>query len=690
MKLRRFLSCMMALLLVCGLPLAAFADTYDLAEGSITVTAKKDGQYVTQEKQGILNEKQTSDTVITQSNSSETSTTNSITIKATEKATANVTIQNVNIVNSDPAGAPPVDHSGEAAVTIDVAEGAEANVTLDGVNIDVGKTGDDRHKVPGEAAVQITGNGDVTIELDGENTVQSGLHRAGVEKNDGDSSGSLTITDENGTDGSLKASGGDYGSGIGGGNRGSGSDITIEGNAKVTATGGLCASGIGGGDLGSGSDITITGSAEVTANGGMGGAGIGGGSRGSGSEITISGSAQVEATGGLHASGIGGGYNYIGEGTNNGSGTGSNITVSGDAQVKAQGGNYHYSNGSNMTQGAGAAIGNGGHDEKGDNPDAAKGEDAVVTTKAPQEGGYGLYVGELNKGWVATYAPGEDMDTEKPGSLTYQGGIEAKDAEPVPRKEPTCTDPGHEAGFMIGDVLVAVTIPATGHNVPDGTPNGDATCVALGTMEGYCTNCKTTVTVTDPNSKLKEHTFTTYTPDPDNLATCTEAGTKTAVCDVCKNATDTVTDQAKGHSFTDYVSDGNATYTEDGTKTAHCDHSGCAETHTLPDPGSRLPFYQVKGKDGGRLPCREEKQDGVLTITVEADFATLTGKLSGMHALKAQGIDTIVFVTSGVTSTFAVEDLLAQGAFGDSYRLTHDGSTVTFTLNGTDIGKILK
>ena len=359
-----------------------------------------------------------------------------------------------------------------------------------------------------------------------------------------------------------------------------------------------------------------------------------------------------------------------------------------------------------------------------------------MTTDAPEEGkNYGLYVGELNKGWVATYAPGENMDTANPGSLTYQGGIEAKDAVPVPRKEPTCTEAGHEAGYKIGDVLVAVTIPAKGHNVPGGyTPLNNATCTTLGTMEGYCTNCNTTVTVTDPNSKLKEHTFTTYTPDPDHLATCTEAGTKTAVCDVCKNETDTIPDPAKnhsmgdfstykeatcteageeraycknkcghyetkdippqGHSFTKYISDGNATYTSDGTKTAKCDR--CDATDTLPDPGSKLVFlpgeyYKVIGKDGKALVCKETNQNGVLTITVDADFAALTGKLSGMQTLKAHGIDTIVFVTKGATSTFAVEDLLAQGASGDSYQLTHDGSTVTFTLNdSTDIRKILK
>ena len=222
--------------------------------------------------------------------------------------------------------------------------------------------------------------------------------------------------------------------------------------------------------MGSGSDITIKGSAEVTANGGQGGAGIGGGGGGSGSEITISGSAQVEATGGLYASGIGGGYNF------NGNGTGSNITVSGDAQVKAQGGNSNYAETPNVSQGAGAAIGDGGGEKRGNHPEAVKGKDAVVTTDAPEEGkNYGLYVGELKEGWVATYEPGEDMGTEKPGSLTYQGGIEAKDAEPVPRKEPTCTEAGHEAGYKIGDVLVAVTIPPKGHNVPGGyTPKNDA------------------------------------------------------------------------------------------------------------------------------------------------------------------------------------------------------------------------
>ena len=165
--------------------------------------------------------------------------------------------------------------------------------------------------------------------------------------------------------------------------------------------------------------------------------------------------------------------------------------------------------------------------------------------------------------------------------------------------------------------------------------------------------------------------------------------------------TDTKPDvgSALGHSFTNYISDGNATYEQDGTKTAKCDR--CDATDTIPDPGSRLlwpeeaprldSLYQVLGQDGKILACQTAWKDGVLTITVDADFATLTGSFSGMKTLQEQGIDTIVFETNGASSTFALSDLLAQGSTGDTYQLTHDGETVTFTLgSGTDLSKLLK
>ena len=515
-------------------------------------------------------------------------------------------------------------------MTVKAEENATANVTLDGVNIDTRGTY--------KAAVEIQGEGDVVIELDGSNTVQSDWNRAGVEKNTrdpwgtnpGSGNGNLTITDENETHGSLKATGGSLGAGIGGGHDRSGSNITISGNAVVTATGGDYAAGIGGGDDSDGRNITISGNAEVTAIGGIMGAGIGGGEACDGSNITITGSAEVTATGGGMGAGIGGGAWCTGS---------ENITVSGDAQVKAQGGVE------TNNPATGAAIGDGAQYNS-----AIPGSDIPGREETPN-------TDALNEGWIASYAPGtENMDTAVPNSLTYKDDngylTTSSNAVPFTKQKPTCTEDGYRAGFTVGNTQVGgETLPATGHNVPNGyTPQNDATCTTLGTMKGYCTNCQTTVTIPDPNSE--------YAP----------------------------------HSFTNYISNPDATYDHDGTKTARCDF--CDATDTIPDPGSKLvwataPLYRVVDQDGKALACKAERKDGVLTITAEADFAALTGTLGGIRTLKAQGIDTIVFVTNGATSTFALSDLLAQG--GDGYTLTHDGAAVTFTMtDGADVSKILQ
>ena len=619
MKIKHLISAVLALLLACSLPVTALAAEYDLAEGSVTVIATESGQTVTHGSNAAVPDDAP---VIVQSNS-ETPTANTVTIKAEENATA--------------------------------------NVTLDGVNIDTRGTD--------KAAVEIQGEGDVVIELDGSNTVQSDWNRAGVEKNTrdpwgtnpGSGNGNLTITDENETHGSLKATGGSKCAGIGGGEGRSGSNITITGNAEVTAQGGYGAAGIGGGDDNDGRNITISGNAEVIAIGGGGGAGIGGGSAcGDGSYITIEGNAKVTAKGGDYAAGIGGGEACDGSnititgsaevtatGGSMGAGIGGgawctgseNITVSGDAQVKAQGGVE------TNNPATGAAIGDGAQYNS-----AIPGSDIPGREETPN-------TDALNEGWIAAYAPGtENMDTAVPNSLTYKDDngylTTSSNAVPFTKQKPTCTEDGYRAGFTVGNTQVGgETLPATGHNVPNGyTPQNDATCTTLGTMKGYCTNCQTTVTIPDPNSE--------YAP----------------------------------HSFTNYISNPDATYDHDGTKTARCDF--CDATDTIPDPGSKLvwataPLYRVVDQDGKALACKAERQDGVLTITAEADFAALTGTLGGIRTLKAQGIDTIVFVTNGATSTFALSDLLAQG--GDGYTLTHDGAAVTFTMtDGADVSKILQ
>ena len=189
-------------------------------------------------------------------------------------------------------------------------------LTLKDVKIDVSDTGKNTGypwtSDEGKAALSVQGNGNVEIELDGNNELKSGPHRAGLEKNTSTSTGTLTLKDDNQEAGSLTATGGDWGAGIGNG-------------------GYYCNS-----DNRSGENITITGG-TVNATGGWGGAGIGGGYYGSGKNITIKGG-TVTATGGEDGAGIGGGYYYGGGYYGNGYyGNGENIKIT-DGTVNATGG----------------------------------------------------------------------------------------------------------------------------------------------------------------------------------------------------------------------------------------------------------------------------------------------------------------------------------------------------------------
>ena len=209
---------------------------------------------------------------------------------------------------ADAAPAAPAPANGFCKNIITVINNAATalKLTLKDVKIDVSDTGKNTGypwtSDEGKAALSVQGNGNVEIELDGKNELKSGPHRAGLEKNTSTSTGTLTLKDDNQEAGSLTATGGDWGAGIGNGgyycnsdNR-SGENITITGGT-VNATGGWGGAGIGGGISGSGKNITITGG-TVNADGGDEGAGIGGGATGSGSNVTVSGAAQVTATAG--------------------------------------------------------------------------------------------------------------------------------------------------------------------------------------------------------------------------------------------------------------------------------------------------------------------------------------------------------------------------------------------------------
>ena len=691
MKGKKIVSTLLALLLLASLPVSAHAATWDIGKGDITVNAESGGQTVRQGGGAAV-----------------------------------------------PDSAPVITGtSKENNVTINAEKDQTANVTLSGVNIDV------RDK--GKAAVSTTGEGNVSIELNGESTLRSHYEHAGLEKNNG---GSLTIADEDkngkltawggqqgagiggrsGKDGSnifitggrVNAIGGLAAAGIGGGLGGNGSNITISGG-KVGATNGLNGAGIGGGQHGSGSNITISGG-EVNAIGGKNGAGIGGGSRGTGSDIKITGG-EVNASGGVNGAGIGGGLRS----------KGNDITVSGDTKLKVRGGVE------DDIDGAGAGIGDGGSNADGSRIPGAEVEPDICALNP--------------SGKIEYYAPGSSMSgtpnktvTNPTGDFVWDSGTVTTPAtctgkgvrtytctssshtktedipalnhsfagqEYVSDNNATCEQDGTKTAKCVrygtGDCMETDTVTDTdsklGHlfEVEDYVSNNDATCEQDGTKTAKCVrygtgDCMETDTVTDTDSKLG-HLFEDYVSNND--ATCEQDGTKTARCvrygtGGCM-ATDTVTDTDSklGHLFEDYVSNNDATYAHDGTKTAKCvRYDQCGETHTMPDEGSRLiapPLYRVTDKDGRDIAYTAEQKGGVLTVTVDEDLAILTGRLSGIRTLKAQGVEKIVFVTKGATSAFLLSDLLDKGEGGEAYRLTHNGKAVTFTLGESmaDVSAIL-
>ena len=648
MKGKKIVSTLLALLLLANLPVSALAATWDIGNGDITVNAGSGGQTVTQGGGAAVED-------------------------------------NAPVIKGS---------STENTVTIHAEKDQTANVTLSGANIDVSSAG--------KAAVTTTGDGNVNIELNGSNALKSGRSHAGLEKNN---DGNLTIQDKD-KDGSLNAKGGQDGAGIGGGSSGAGSDITITGG-KVTARGGNYGAGIGGGVYGNGSDITVTGG-EVTANSDNYGAGIGGGGWGNGNNISISGG-KVTATGGTFAAGIGGGMHRDGNditisggevsaaGGRCGAGIGGgldarssgDVTVSGDAKLKVRGGKAD-------SDGQGAPIGNGGvRDQNG--PVNGKEVEPDICALNPS-------------GKIEYYEPGSVMTGTPSETITNPTGDHAWDSGRV-TKPATCTEKGiktytctrHSSHTKNED------IPALNHSFAgqEYVSDNNATCGQDGTKTIRCVRygtggCTETDTVTDTGSKLG-HFFEVEDYVSNNDATCEQDGTKTAKCvrygtGGCTE-TDTVTDTGSklGHFFEveDYVSNNDATCEQDGTKTAKCvRYDQCGETHTIPDEGSRLiapPLYRVTDKDGRDIVYTAERKDGVLTVTVDADFAILTGKLSSIDTLKRQGIEKIVFVTNKAASTFQAADLLEKGASSDEYRLTHDGTTVTFVVSEkkTDVSGIL-
>lgn len=347
----RVLSTAALVAMVSSIATAAFADTYDLNKGSVTVETKENGiTYVTQldntqkdgyarnDKDDILHDYQDK---------------TGVTITSNGKPTENT-------------------------ITVETAKDQTTDVTLDNVDIEQ----PDSYWSSVSAPIEIKGNGDTNLELNGNNTVLSGSREhAGIEKADVNGTGTLTIKDDvkEDTTGTLVAGGCGSGAGIGGGayhdgkSYGNTSNITITGG-DITASGGTHAAGIGGGDGGTGKNIRIEGDAHVTAFA-YDSAAIGSGYEPSGdSDITITDHATVEAAS-VEGCGIGQGINDSGKAT---------VTISGNASVHAETFDYR------------AAIGSGGSSATVNIKDHA--DVTAVSTGVAIGTGYGRDANEYHGG----------------------------------------------------------------------------------------------------------------------------------------------------------------------------------------------------------------------------------------------------------------------------------------------------
>ena len=445
---------------------------------------------------------------------------------------------------------------GNTITVINIFTDTVLNLTLKNVKIDVSDA-------DGKAALSVQGDGNVTIELDGENELKSGWGMAGLEKNT--SAGTLTLKDDNKEAGSLTAEGGGWAAGIGGSD-GKGTNNIIISGGTVTAEGGNYGAGIGsgGGSYDGGDHITITGG-TVNATGGDNGAGIGGGYGDDSDHITITGG-TVNATGGDNGAGIGGGYG----------GGGDHITIGGGA-VTAEGGEN------------GAGIG-GGYSGVGDHI-------TITGGKVTAEGG--ISGAGIGGGY---WGRGRNITVSGAAQVTAVAGK---------------SDEDNFSGF--------------GATIGDGYNGGD-------------------------------------TRDDDGNLISYGSG-KEVQADI------------SGLTTTGYIR--HMIYNEDGSVKQEWWEYG----HLQPDPdttenpnapaeGSNgvslgTPGLHVETLEGSPLPFNAQRQGRTLTVRADTLAARLHGTREALAALREQGVEQIEFVTTLKTTTLSVAELLAEG--GSRFALEHNG-----------------
>ena len=610
---------------------------------------------------------------------------------------------------------------------------------LDNVNIDRSKN----YSSNNSAALTVKGNGDTEIELNGNNILKGGSYHAGLEKNDSDGTGTLTIKDEDGSKGSLLAVGNSDSAGIGGsskGDNGNTSNITITGG-DITAISGWYGAGIGGGDNGYGKDITITGDATVKASG-YHGAGIGGGPGGGSSDgsgkVTISGHANVTAFSNAGA-GIGGGASGCAD-----------VTISEDATVFAQGynGGTGIGTGETADPNTSTSVGNRTSIRISDRANVTAISDNIgigssswrdTQTQIEITGGTINIASRSSQYPVIGVTPNDDMTLTINGSTgntvinAYTSANKdasigkldsnwqlSSDTDQIQYNEDGRSKFG-ENGSVILKLFKNALVKKSDN------PNDQILCfdgshalyeITSGVQYDTLHNAQwwmnnhayTSELATDTNhawkvDDTKERVEPTLEHEGHVYYKCSVPGCKAVHDEVLPKLEESKPTPEPTPDPTPVQPDPTPAQPDIPAVTPPSDNQNTTKPEPVPEQPDTPADTQNTAKDDVSTPklyvidlantqvlFDETRQNDTVTYTTKQDGASLTGSFEALEAMAADDVKTIVFQTigtntPGAVSRVSVDALLQHG--GETLLLTHNGTEVHLTIDGQNADGLL-
>ena len=569
----------------------------------------------------------------------------------------------------------------------------------------------------GQATENITIEGYATVKA---NTKDN--NGAGIGGGAGAKGSNITIQGH----ANVTADGGKTGAGIGGGSTGISCDgdaenIIIQGYSKVTATG--CGGAAIGGGVGSGyacskiteaKNIVIRDHATVVAKNTGSGAAIGAASGGNG-EVTIGTDGATAEKEDVHVTATGCGGAAIGNG-----GKDTKVTIQGHATIRTASTVNFVAIGSEngnveVTIKDNAAIDTEDTAFVGNSPTSSSAIGGVTmyssadrTVKVTIDGGENGKV-EIGKNSVLSGLYGAISGTEvkignnvllkmkgrsSSGSRYITENMFNDEAAVGTRSNPT-------AGGLVNTIGDNTELWYTDYNgvlqkivhsknlcKKELVSETAATCTTPGSKTYKCTfeSFESNNSAVNPEHTEQWTENTAIDPDAHDWgewkvttpATCTKEGVETRYCNRDHSHVETRTTPATGHHWKD---------NGDGTHTC----TKCGATEGQPFNTNSALELRVVDAEGMDQPFTVSQNGTLRTYTGAYDTATLTGDLDTLRYLQDHGAQTIQFVTNGQTSSFVINDLLAQGSGSEVFYLTHRGAEEpTLLLVEADHSELVK